>query len=187
MALVNPGRTLGNVRQRPSCVRRPRRVAGEFRANSGRVPPEPPGLRSGPRDLRASSGQAPGGAWYTVKGVAVLHLAYFVQRAGAALAPAPRRAARALVARNADAVWQHPTAPPAAPKATERGTGKSRFRMPRDLIGGVPATPSRTPICFAYNLGSCTEHVTNNKCKRGLHIGAKRGCQEPRSAIGCLL
>ncbi|CAE7678807.1 unnamed protein product [Symbiodinium sp. CCMP2592] len=66
------------------------------------------------------------------------------------------------------------------------GKGKKRFvAMPSELRGCNSHTAKGHPICYAFNLGSCPNKVTGNKCEKGLHICAVPKCGMNHAAIKC--
>ncbi|CAE7815285.1 unnamed protein product [Symbiodinium sp. CCMP2592] len=66
------------------------------------------------------------------------------------------------------------------------GKGKKRFvAMPSELRGCNSHTAKGHPICYAFNLGSCPNKVTGNKCEKGLHICAVPKCGMNRAAVKC--
>eukprot|EP00971_Amphidinium_carterae_P326374 6457107-Amphidinium_carterae.1 len=78
--------------------------------------------------------------------------------------------------------------PPLQRKRPQQGqTGKAAGKkqqktmqpnMPAGLQGGVSQLPDGSPICFAYNLGTCPykPDPTTNKCVRGKHVCCAKGC-----------
>ncbi|CAE7224116.1 unnamed protein product [Symbiodinium sp. CCMP2592] len=66
------------------------------------------------------------------------------------------------------------------------GKGKKRFvAMPSELRGCNSHTAKGRPICYAFNLGSCPNKVTGNKCEKGLHICAVPKCGMNHAAVKC--
>ncbi|CAE7216565.1 pol [Symbiodinium sp. CCMP2592] len=66
------------------------------------------------------------------------------------------------------------------------GKGKKRFvAMPSELRGCNSHTAKGHPIGYAFNLGSCPNKVTGNKCEKGLHICAVPKCGMNHAAIKC--
>eukprot|EP00971_Amphidinium_carterae_P049551 976662-Amphidinium_carterae.1 len=59
---------------------------------------------------------------------------------------------------------------------------KRKQTLPRGLEGCQAVTSRGEPICFLYNLGRCPNKVSGNRCPKGLHVCAKPGCQQNRSA-----
>ena len=55
-------------------------------------------------------------------------------------------------------------------KGNGKGGGSSRVRMPAALEGGVPCTGRGNPLCFDFNIGGCSLPVTNQACRKGLHL-----------------
>ena len=72
--------------------------------------------------------------------------------------------------------------PASAPSAgQQKGTDKGKGRgwdvpMPRELRGGVPCLPDKTPICFGYNTGRCKAVAPGARCPKGVHVCCKPGC-----------
>ena len=66
----------------------------------------------------------------------------------------------------------HGTSPNAADKSTK--PRKTRFIMPRALIGGVPKDDSGNNICFDHNLGKCPNAA--GSCPKGLHVCCYPSC-----------
>ena len=60
---------------------------------------------------------------------------------------------------------------PTRVRAKERKANKApRSACRKDCRGGVPATGRGNRLCFDYNLGSCSLPVTNQACRKGLHL-----------------
>ena len=73
-------------------------------------------------------------------------------------------------------------------KSQSKGKGKGlSVRMPSVLVeGGCRATTNRNdPICFGYNLGTCTNSVSNGRCDRGFHVCALPKCGKHHPYIQC--
>ena len=56
--------------------------------------------------------------------------------------------------------------------------------LPRELIGKLSKFNGR-PICFSFNLRTCSDVVNSEGCKRGLHICCQPGCQQPHPCLDC--
>ena len=48
-----------------------------------------------------------------------------------------------------------------------------RTPMPKKLVGCVPCNEDGQPICFGFNLGTCSH---SGDCPKGLHTCCKKGC-----------
>ena len=71
---------------------------------------------------------------------------------------------------------------------TKGKNGSSQFmRIPTDLLamGCVGATPQGHRLCFSYNLKKCSSQVQNQRCDKGLHLCAVRGCHKQHPAAEC--
>ena len=55
-----------------------------------------------------------------------------------------------------------------------------RTPMPKKLVGCVPCNEEGRPICFGFNLGSCS---SSTDCAKGLHICCKKGCFKKHSFL----
>ena len=76
-----------------------------------------------------------------------------------------------------------------------KGKGKSKgkgnmsqfMRIPSELLnmGCVGATPQGHRLCFSYNLKKCSSQVQNQRCDKGLHLCAVRGCHKQHPAAEC--
>ena len=66
--------------------------------------------------------------------------------------------------------------PPGPPNAGGKGgkQRKTRFVMPRAVIGGVPRDDSGNNICFDHNLGKCTNAA--GACPKGAHVCCYPSC-----------
>ena len=64
------------------------------------------------------------------------------------------------------------------PYLRTRGKAKGRGIVPQALLhlGAVARTRKGNAVCFNYNLKRCD--VRGNKCEKGLHICAVKGCHE---------
>ena len=66
--------------------------------------------------------------------------------------------------------------------------GKDSFvRIPHELLAlnAVPATPKGHRLCFSYNLKTCANTVDKQRCPKGLHACAVRGCHRQHPALEC--
>ena len=73
-----------------------------------------------------------------------------------------------------------------------KGKGKSKqsnqfMRVPSELLslGCVGATPQGHRLCFSYNLRKCSNPVQNQRCDKGLHLCAVKGCMKQHPAMDC--
>ena len=79
------------------------------------------------------------------------------------------------------------------PSGKGKGKGKQRqaagqfMRVPSELLsmGCVGATPQGHRLCFSYNLKKCSNTVQNQRCEKGLHICAVKGCMKQHPAVEC--
>ncbi|CAE7605225.1 unnamed protein product [Symbiodinium sp. CCMP2592] len=67
------------------------------------------------------------------------------------------------------------------------GKGSTNARVPAELLalGCVAATPKGHALCFDYSLGKCSRAVANQRCERGLHLCAVKGCHRGHPAKDC--
>ena len=78
---------------------------------------------------------------------------------------------------------------PPPPKPTFERTVKDKFKkkgdradtgrgptMPQGLIGKAARSPEGVPICFGYNLGTCTGCAPGARCSKGAHVCCEPGC-----------
>ena len=78
---------------------------------------------------------------------------------------------------------------------SSKGKGKSRgkaspsqfMRIPTDLLslGCTGATPQGHRLCFSFNLKKCSNNVQNQRCDKGLHLCAVKGCFKQHAAVEC--
>ena len=67
-------------------------------------------------------------------------------------------------------------------KGKGKGRGKNQqnqfMRIPSELLslGCTGATPQGHRLCFSYNLKKCSNNVQNQRCDKGLHLCAVKGC-----------
>ena len=70
----------------------------------------------------------------------------------------------------------------------QKGTSKGNFmRIPSDLLslGCVAATGKGHRLCFDYNLKRCKLPMKDQRCSKGLHLCAVKGCQQKHAAMDC--
>ena len=72
-------------------------------------------------------------------------------------------------------------------KGKSKGKNKSSPKMPNVLVnGGCRATTKAgDPICYGFNLGTCTNKVTSGRCDRGYHVCALPKCGKHHPFISC--
>ena len=83
--------------------------------------------------------------------------------------------------------------PPSSPSGKGKGkskgknTGGQNMRIPFELLnlGCTGATPQGHRLCFSYNLKKCSSQVQNQRCEKGLHLCAIRGCYKQHPALDC--
>ena len=68
-----------------------------------------------------------------------------------------------------------------------KGAGKGFQRVPSELLamGCVAGTPKGHRLCFDANLKRCELQVTNQRCPKGLHLCAVKGCLQKHAAVDC--
>jgi len=68
-----------------------------------------------------------------------------------------------------------------------QGTQDSFVRIPKELLGlgSVAATPKAHRLCFSYNLKTCSNPVDKQRCSKGLHACAVKGCHVQHPAVEC--
>ena len=77
--------------------------------------------------------------------------------------------------------------PPPQPHSEPRGKGKgkkgarSSSRMPKGLIGMVNRDDEGNPLCYGFNLGTCTGCEPGQRCDKGFHKCCKPGCLQNHS------
>lgn len=66
-----------------------------------------------------------------------------------------------------------------------KGAGKGFQRVPSELLamGCVASTPKGHRLCFDANLKRCELQVTNQRCPKGLHLCAVKGCRSVQLLI----
>ena len=68
------------------------------------------------------------------------------------------------------------------------GKGSSTAFVPKALSPGVGKLANGEPICFGFNLGTCSASVApGGRCPRGHHVCTKIGCQRAHRASECTL
>ena len=65
--------------------------------------------------------------------------------------------------------------------------GSQNARVPAELLawGCVAATPKGHALCYDFSLGKCARAVSNQRCERGLHLCAVKGCHRGHAAKDC--
>ena len=84
-----------------------------------------------------------------------------------------------------------------SPNRNAKGKGKSKgkqsqnqfMRIPNELLSlGCTATTSQGHrLCFSYNLKKCSNSVQGQRCEKGLHLCAVKGCFKQHAALDCPL
>ena len=74
---------------------------------------------------------------------------------------------------------------PRVDKDRDDQRGKGGPRMPKGLMGMCSTDPSGKPICFGFNLGTCSEK--GDRCPKGLHICCHPKCFGKHSLQSCNL
>ena len=84
-----------------------------------------------------------------------------------------------------------------SPSRKGKGKGKSKgkqtqnqfMRIPNELLSlGCTATTSQGHrLCFSYNLKKCSNTVQGQRCEKGLHLCAVKGCFKQHAALDCPL
>ena len=70
----------------------------------------------------------------------------------------------------------------------QKGASKGTFmRVPSELLslGCVASTSKGHRLCFDYNLKRCKLPVKDQRCQKGLHLCAVKGCQKMHMAMDC--
>ena len=72
-------------------------------------------------------------------------------------------------------------------KTKGKSKGSASAQVPAALIalGCVASTPKGYPLCFDYSLDKCVRQVSNQRCEKGLHLCAVKGCHKGHSALKC--
>ena len=80
-----------------------------------------------------------------------------------------------------------PFSPGGKAKGKSKGKGGQTMRVPLELLnlGCTGATPQGHRLCFSYNLKKCSAQVQNQRCEKGLHLCAVRGCFKQHPAMEC--
>jgi hypothetical protein len=55
-------------------------------------------------------------------------------------------------------------------------------RLPKELVGHNGMVGG-VPLCYSYNLQSCKDAEPGQRCKRGLHLCARKGCEKEEHAF----
>ena len=70
----------------------------------------------------------------------------------------------------------------------QKGASKGTFmRVPGELLamGCVASTSKGHRLCFDYNLKRCKLPTKDQRCSKGLHLCAVKGCQKMHMAVDC--
>ena len=76
-------------------------------------------------------------------------------------------------------------------KGRGKGKGKNQqnqfMRIPSELLnlGCSGATPQGNRLCFSFNLKKWSNNVQNQRCEKGLHLCAVKGCLKQHAALDC--
>ena len=72
-------------------------------------------------------------------------------------------------------------------KSKGKTSGGQNMRIPLDLLnlGCTGSTPQGHRLCFSYNLKKCSAQVQNQRCEKGLHLCAVKGCFKQHPAMEC--
>ena len=81
-------------------------------------------------------------------------------------------------------------------KGNGKGKGKKKGKeksttwspsVPKELLalGCVGCTPKGFAMCYDYNLGKCNRPVQRQRCEKGLHLCAVKGCYKDHAAVSC--
>ena len=74
-------------------------------------------------------------------------------------------------------------------KAGNKGNASStsNMRVPAELLamGCVACIPKGHRLCFDFSLGKCQLPTQNQRCVKGLHLCAIRGCHKVHPACEC--
>jgi hypothetical protein len=73
------------------------------------------------------------------------------------------------------------------PQYQKGGSKGSFMRVPSELLalGRVASTTKGHRLCFDYNLKRCKMAVKDQRCAKGLHLCAVKGCQKMHMAMEC--
>ena len=66
-------------------------------------------------------------------------------------------------------------------KGKARGKGKGSNSAPRGMVGCVGRDGKNRPICFDFNLSSCSAAPAGGACPKGRHVCFKAGCFKTHS------
>ena len=65
-----------------------------------------------------------------------------------------------------------------------KGKGKGFWRMPAALKEhGTPSDENEEPLCYGFNLGTCTAAPAGGRCEKGKHLCCFKGCLKPHSYL----
>ena len=71
-------------------------------------------------------------------------------------------------------------------KGQGKSSGSGSGKLPWQLKGCASATGDGSRICFAYNIDGCNDaEAGGNKCKKGMHVCAKKGCHDKHPYSSC--
>lgn len=74
-------------------------------------------------------------------------------------------------------------------KDKKKGKEKSTWSpsVPKELLalGCVGSTPKGLALCYDFNLGKCNRPVQRQRCEKGLHLCAVKGCFKDHAAMSC--
>ena len=70
-------------------------------------------------------------------------------------------------------------------KRQGKSSGSGSGKLPYQLKVCASATPDGSRICFAYNIDGCNDAEAGGKCKKGMHVCAKKGCHDKRPYASC--
>ena len=63
-----------------------------------------------------------------------------------------------------------------------KGKGKgSKTPRPKELFDMDITTKDGEPICFGFNLDGCDKATPGERCHKGFHVCARKGCQKAHS------
>ena len=74
------------------------------------------------------------------------------------------------------------------PNKPHKGKGKGKgekprgSRVPQELMGHNTSTPNG-PLCYGFNLSSCSGAEPGGKCSKGLHLCARKGCVDQKHSF----
>ena len=70
-------------------------------------------------------------------------------------------------------------------KGQGKSSGSGSGKLPWQLKGCASATGDGARICFAYNIDGCNDAEAGGKCKKGMHVCAKKGCHDKHPYSSC--